>query len=157
MGLIYHSCFSVQGYNISFSWVFHTWFKSSRTFALSSYDFSYSTWVQFSLCCCLYFWFSWVHCSSSKEEDSSKHKHFVWIHGYTYIEPRYCCCIVLQIAAKNFTSFFKICIFAYFVGGFSHEVFPYFFGCIKKNCFLYIVFWWPMVLLPGLIIFQVRI
>ena len=34
---------------------FHTWFESSRTFSLSSDDFSCSTWVQFSPCSCLYF------------------------------------------------------------------------------------------------------
>ena len=82
-GWFYLTWFDVQGCNISVVWVFLTLFEFSSTFALSSVDFSCSTWVQFSSSSCLYFWFSWAYSSSSKEEDSSRHNHLVWIQRFT--------------------------------------------------------------------------
>ena len=41
----YHTWFAVQGLNISYYWVFLTWFEFSRNFSLTSVDFNCSTWV----------------------------------------------------------------------------------------------------------------
>ena len=69
---------------------FLTWFEFSRMFSLSSIDFNSYTWVQFSLCSCLYFWFSWVHYYSYKEEYLSRHKNlfgFIVSHVLYLISP----------------------------------------------------------------------
>ena len=44
-----------------------------------------------SPCSCLYFWFNWVHCSSSKVEDSSRHIHLDWIQRFTCTVSGSCC------------------------------------------------------------------
>ena len=121
---------------ISFLGVSHMVLILKKFFSLISlFQLLYMS--RFSPCNCLYFWFSWVHYSSSKEKDSSRNKKFIWIHGFSYTkEPRYCCCIV---TTNIFTSFFKICIPAYFWGG----VFPMRFSPVSSvvlsNIFYYLL------------------
>ena len=89
-----------------------------------------------------YSWFSWAHYSSSKEEDSSRNNHSVWIHRFTCIdsrfycieEPKYCfvaskCCKLQQKILQVFNLYFLI--HAYLERGGSHEFFPYFLGLLS--------------------------